>query len=193
MTNIKKISLILQWTFGLYLILLPLASVFFWILSVFLPLKGTFMGELFDQGVFDITTRALGKTYSLYGQDFSWTARLLGLVGDFTHDFFKWVAAFFTFSLLKLYAQGDLFSQKHVHFFKRIGQCMLLYGTFGLVVGGSILGIAVTFDNPPGERLLSISFGSPNIEMIVGAFMITLVGWITLEGFKLRSEQDLTI
>ncbi|NCP61720.1 MAG: DUF2975 domain-containing protein [Alphaproteobacteria bacterium] len=193
MTNIKKISRALQWIFGLYLISSPLASLFFWVLSTFVPLKQTFMGNLFDQGMFEITVRALGKSYSLYGQDFSWNARFLGLLGDFAHDIFKWIAAFYVICLMKLYATGNLFSQKHAFYFKRIGQSLLFYGTFGLVAGDSILGIAVTFDNPVGQRLLSIGFGTPNVEMIVVSLMIILVGWVMLEGFKLRAEQELTI
>jgi len=153
MTNIKKISQTLRWVFGFYLIILPLASLFFWIISALLPLKETFIGSLFDQGMLEVTVRALGKTYPLYGQDFSWSARFLGILGDFSHDIFKWISAFYVMSLLKLYATGDLFSKKHAYFFKRIGQSLLLYGTFGLVVGDSILGIAVTFDNPVGQRL----------------------------------------
>lgn len=193
MKNIKNISQALQWIFAFYLILLPLPSLFFWIVSALLPLKGTFLGNLFDQGGFEITIKALGKAYSLYGHDFSWSARFIGVLGNFFHDIFKWISAFYMISLLKLYTKSNLFSQKHAHFFKRIGQSRLLYGTFGLVVGDSLLGIDVTFDNPIGQRLLSVSFGSPNIEMLVASLMITLVGWIMLEGFKLRSEQELTI
>ncbi len=193
MTRIKNISLLLQWTFGLYLVLLPLGALFFWIISALVPWKGTFIGALFEQNIFDISIRALGKTYSVGEIDFSWTSRLIGLIGDVCQDVFKWVASLYVFMLLKLYATGDLFSKKHAHYFKRIGQFLLLYGTLGLVLGDSFHSVAVTFSNPPGERILAVSFGSPNITMLVMASVITLIGWITLEGFKLRSDQDLTI
>ena len=193
MTRIKNISLLLQWTFGAYLVLLPLGSLFFWIVSALVPWEGTLMGVLFEQGIWDITVRAVGKTYSIVDINFSWAARLIGLIGDFSGECFKWVAALYVFMLLKLYVKEDIFSKIHAHYFKRIGQFILLYGTLGLLLGGSFHSIAVTFNNPPGERILAISFGTPNLTMLVMASVITLIGWVTLEGFKILSEQDLTI
>ena len=193
MTRIKTISLILQWTFGLYLVFLPLSALFFWIISALVPWQGTLIGALFEQEILDITVRAIGKTYSVNDINFPLDARLIGLMGDFCQDSFKWIAALYVFMLLKLYATGDLFSLKHAHYFKRIGQFLLLYGTLGLVLGDSFHSIAVTFKNPPGERILAISFGSPNLTMLVMASVITLIGWVTLEGFKMSAEQELTI
>ena len=193
MTRIKNISLILQWSFGLYLAFIPLSSLFFWVGSAFIPWHGNTLSSLFEPGFLDVTIRALGKTYSVSKLDLLWDARLLGNLGDICLFVFKWIAVLYVFCLMGLYAYGDLFSKKHAHYFKRIGQFLLLYGTLGMALGDSLHSVAFTLSNPPGERILAISFGSPNIAMLMIAGIITLIGWITLEGFKIRSDQDLTI
>lgn len=193
MNKIQKISKILQGAFAVYLILIPLNVLFIWIFSALIPWKETFIGTLFNNGILSADFKALGKIYSIYDIDFSWTARFIGLAGDFFFQIFVWLAAFYVFKLMKLYAAGNLFSRIHALYFKRMGQFLLLYGTVGIIAGDTLHGIAVTIDNPPGQRMLTIGFGSPNVEMIVISMIITLVGWVMLEGFKLRSDHDLTI
>lgn len=193
MNKIQKISKTLQGAFGAYLILSPLTSLFLWIFSALIPWKDTIIGTLFHNNILDISFNALGKTYSIHDIDFSWTARFIGLAGNFVSQIFIWIAALYAFKLMKLYAAGDLFSRVHALYFKRMGQFLLLYGTIGIVGGDTLHAFAVTADNPPGQRMLSIGFGSPNVEMIVISLVITLVGWVMLEGFKLRADQDLTI
>ena len=193
MTRIKNISLILKWAFGLYLVLIPLGSLFFWIVSAYMPWEGNLLSSFFEPGFLDVTIRAVGKTYHVHNLNLPLDARLIGFAGDLCLHVFKWVAVLYVFCLMGLYASGDLFSKRHAHYFKRIGQFLLLYGTVGMALGDSFHSIAVTFINPPGERILAISFGSPNIMMLAMASVITLIGWITLEGFKLRADQELTI
>ena len=193
MTRIKNISLVLKWAFGLYLIMIPLTSIVFWVLSAYLPGGSSFLSGLFESGFLDITMRAVGKTYSANTLTLPLNARLIGLMGDFCLYSFKWVAVLYVFFLMGLYASGNLFSKKHAHYFKRIGQFLLLYGTVGMALGDSFHSVAVTFANPPGQRVLEINFGSPNIMMLVMASVITLIGWITSEAFKLKADQELTI
>ncbi len=193
MTRIKNISLILKWTFGLYLVLLPLGSLFFWVISAYVPWEGNLLSSFFEPGFLDITIKAAGETYHIHKLNLSLDARLIGFLGDLCLYSFKWIAVLYVFHLMSLYGAGDLFSKKHAHYFKRIGQFFLLYGTIGMTLGDSLHSIAVTFANPPGQRLITFGFGSPNIMMLAMASVITLIGWITLEGFKLRADQELTI
>jgi hypothetical protein len=53
--------------------------------------------------------------------------------------------------------------------------------------------LALTFNNPPGQRMISIGFSSTDFSEIVTALMIIVVAWIMDEGRKLKEEQALVI
>ncbi|MCP4221111.1 MAG: DUF2975 domain-containing protein [bacterium] len=47
--------------------------------------------------------------------------------------------------------------------------------------------------NPPGQRILRIGFGSDDITKLVIGLLIILVSWIMNEGRELQEEQQYTV
>ncbi|MFO2648991.1 DUF2975 domain-containing protein, partial [Legionella pneumophila serogroup 1] len=52
---------------------------------------------------------------------------------------------------------------------------------------------ALTFNNPTGERFISITLGSANASTLITAFIILVASWILKEANQLQSDSQLTI
>lgn len=90
--------------------------------------------------------------------------------------------------LFKLYEQGQIFSGMHVRYIKNIGYSLLLSQIITPVYQG-LMGLVLTWHNPPGERLVSMSMDQTNLGIMLIAFMIIFISWIMEEGCKLHEER----
>lgn len=94
--------------------------------------------------------------------------------------------------LFKLYQQGILFDIENIILIKRIAQ---------LMIGGEILSLiyqplitmALSFNNPPGERFISITLSTMNGTNLLTACIIFAAALIMQEARQLQAEQELTI
>jgi len=89
--------------------------------------------------------------------------------------------------LFKLYEQGHIFSEKHVRYIRHIGYSLLLSQIITPIYQG-LMGLVLTWRNPPGERLVSMSFDQSNLGIMFMAFMIIFISWIMAEGCKLGKQ-----
>ncbi|WP_299294715.1 hypothetical protein [uncultured Tateyamaria sp.] len=58
------------------------------------------------------------------------------------------------------------------------------------VAGNTVIVGALTWDNPAGQRALSIGFGSTEILLVLAGCLVTLFGWIQFEAARLRAENE---
>ena len=94
--------------------------------------------------------------------------------------------------LLKLYREGIIFSAAHVLLFKRLGQALICYGITG-ILHTTGLGLVMTMNNPPGQRMLTLGMGSDDISLFVVAAVVLMLSWVMDEGRKQAEEQALTV
>lgn len=102
---------------------------------------------------------------------------------------------FIIYSLIKLfrlYEAGEIFSMRNVEYIRNIGYALLAVEIVNPVYQG-VLGVMLTWNNPPGHKFASVTLDQTNIGMVLTALLVILISWIMAEGCKLREEQQLTV
>ncbi len=86
-------------------------------------------------------------------------------------------------------AMGAVFTSGTARLVQRIGAALL--GLAALhIVGYSVVTVALTWHNPPGQRALAIGFGSTEIILVLAAGLVTLFGWIQAEAARISLENE---
>ena len=181
--KIKKVSLIFRWLFTALLIMVPLVHILSWFNA---PLPTDISGKLGLFIMFPIPKslqilHALSLSTKIYG--FLITAIPI-LVIEFI--------LYFLIRLFKLYEHAEIFSVQNVRYIKKIGYALLINQIVTIICDG-FLSVILTWNNPPGLRILRLTLSGMNAGMILTAFIIILISWIMAEGCRLREEQQLTI
>lgn len=193
MQRIKKISHLFRFFFTAYLFFLPLLILFHWFVTTSDWIKGTGIETVMNNGGMYMEIPGGGGNIKFHEHHFSLPAKLIGLFGSAIINGIFMVGVYYLIQLFKLYEKGSVFTRQHVHYFKKIGIVLVIYSTLGIMLSNMIFVLAATFDNPPGQRILSLGFGTTNVEVLVIAGLIILTSWIMAEGFKLKEEHELTI
>lgn len=94
--------------------------------------------------------------------------------------------------LFSFYKKGDIFSFAHVSIFKKTSKA-LIWWVFLSILYESAKSVLFTLSNPPGQRLLSVGFGSPEITTLVVAGIVFIIARVMDEGRILSEEQRLTV
>ncbi len=94
--------------------------------------------------------------------------------------------------LFRLYEQGDLFEEENIKLIKSISIYMILGELFQLLYQ-PLISAALSFNNPIGERVANISFGTTNITTLITACIILVASWVVEEANRLKSDSHLTI
>ncbi|MDF1794921.1 MAG: DUF2975 domain-containing protein [Coxiellaceae bacterium] len=183
MHKIQRISKIFKWILKITFLVLPLLMVIFWIdaptpVSTMAASNGFALSYIPDGlhifGPLSITTKTL--------------AFLLGLVPLAVHLF----VLYFLIRLFTLFERGVIFSELCVKNIRYIGYTLFV-GQLISPMYQALLSLTLTWNNPVGQRVASISFSGTNIGILLTAFLIILISWIMAEGYKIKQEQQLTI
>ena len=94
--------------------------------------------------------------------------------------------------LFDLYARGEFFGPGNVAYYRSIGYGLIIQQALSLPEGG-LLALALTWNNPVGERIFTLGVDDANVSLVVVGLMIILVSRIMDEGRKMSEEQQLTI
>lgn len=189
MEKIKRVSLFFRIIFQIIFILSPIILIIGWINA---PNSLSLLGGAINLNIIPRTYLGLGFHNTAILHELNASEKLLGfLVGSMP----LLVELFILYSLIKLfklYEQGEIFSLQNVRYIRNIG--------YGLLVGQIIhpiyeflMGIVLTWRNPPGHRFASMTLDQTNIGILLTAVLVILISWIMAEGCKLREEQQLTI
>jgi hypothetical protein len=89
----------------------------------------------------------------------------------------------------KNYQKGDVFSGINARYFRQIGWMFIFYGLVSKTLHDSLMTLATTLNNAPGERQISLGFGSPNLEALFCGAVVIVISWVMLEASKLHDEQ----
>ncbi len=89
--------------------------------------------------------------------------------------------------LFGVYRLGQIFSAEAVEHLYRFARALLLYAVLS-IPGETLLVLALTISNPPGERLLSFGVNLFEISMLVlgGAFLV--ISWVMREAGRMAEE-----
>lgn len=95
-------------------------------------------------------------------------------------------------TLFGCYAKGQIFTSENTAYIRRTAMAFLGIAFMSILVNTASI-LVLTASNPPGQKLLSVSFGTPQISDILTGMILVVIAWIMDEGQKLREEVDYTV
>lgn len=85
------------------------------------------------------------------------------------------------------YRRAEILTNPCAHHITRIGQWLM--GAAGMALAlPTLQGLALTFDNPPGARVLSISASSNTVAVFLIAGLLTVIGWALRDAARIADE-----
>ncbi len=94
--------------------------------------------------------------------------------------------------LFSFYREGVIFTFAHVMIFRNTARALIGWTVLSILYE-SVKSVLFTMGNPPGQRVLSVTFGSPEMTTLVVAGIVFVIAWVMDEGRILSEEQKLTV
>ena len=95
-------------------------------------------------------------------------------------------------NLFRSYERNEIFSLDNVMSYQKLGYS-LFYWVGASVVYGALMSVILSFNNPPGDRMLAIGFVGVDFLTLVLGFIILIISWVMKEGYILADENSHTI
>lgn len=173
--RITRLSRRLRRLLQLCIFILPLVPVLFW-------LGYNHMPQVMHESVFP---GSFPSTLPL-------NSRLIALAGGLPATVILVFALLNLGRLFALYERGIYFQDENVRLFRTLAR-LALFSVIADVVNKTVMELARTINNPPGERLLSISLSSDHIKLMIVAAIVMLIGMVIDEGRRINDEMELTV
>ena len=122
----------------------------------------------------------------------SLSGRLMGLVITMLPTGVAMWGAFHLMRLFRYYEQGLIFKLVNVQCFKKLSRVLIWWFAAG-IVHRSLLGVALTLHNPPGQRVLAVDLGAPDLTALLLGIILAVIAWVMEEGRRLQKDQELTV
>jgi len=187
-TRIQKYAKFFRAIFWLALIICPLFVGIIWLSGGEVSLGDGQFETVLDM-FFDNVS--IDETY-MPAFPLPWSSRLLGLAASMIPLGIGMLSLWWLIRLFSCFTIGEIFTENTVKYIRRLGWTMVA-GVAAAPIYEALLTIVLTIHNPPGKRLVSISFESADLEELITAGVIILVSWIMEEGRKLRKADELTV
>ncbi len=188
MPHIQKVSSYLIWMFNVLLIALPLWIIAIWILVEWEPFKNLIAQGFISKPI--ETPEGIINLAHLKLTPLSWS---IGIFGDFVILVPILLGLLVLKHLFQNYRDGNIFSLENAQKYKYLGWLFFLNGLFIIPISNMLMILTATLSNPPGHRYISLSFGTPNLEVLFFGMLVIVISWIMAEGYKLQEDQSLTI
>ena len=177
-TYSRYIRLILQ----LLIILTPIVTLYFWLTvqsdNDFLTSMGIIQ---LGYDITDFTQQPLTVSTRLW----AFTASMLpcGILIYAFHVLAK---------LFGCYERADVFTLDTAKYFQKLGRIFFFWAFSNFVYSG-LISVALSFNNPPGERILALSFVGLDVMAIFCGFIVLTIAWVMKEAQLLADEHQHTI
>jgi len=90
--------------------------------------------------------------------------------------------------LFDFYTRGLIFTAENIRCLRGFA-----LATLGIALvkpmAGALMSVVLTMTNPPGQRMLSVSFGSSELTTLFVGCVFLIIAWIMDEGRELAEEQ----
>jgi len=172
--RIKSLSTKLRYILTFLLFFLPFITLMYWLFFNSWPLS-----------LREIAPIPMGKALSFQEKGIGLVVSVLPLMLE--------ISAILTLTkLFHLYEKGLIFTADNVQCFRKLGKILILW-FIAYPLYTAILSVALTFRNPPGERMLSISLDSADITALIVGIMLMVISWVMDEARMLEEEVTHTI
>ena len=166
----------------LFLFLLPVGIVYFW-LTIQTQYSYLSMTGLVQFGL-DI--------HELTQSSLSMQTRLISIFVSLLYSLILMRALILLMTLFNRYKNGDIFTQENTQLYKKLG-FSVFYWIIAGVLYNAVMTVVLSFNNPPGQRILSVSFTGVDLLSLFVGFLIVMVSWVMQEAYKIRDENIHTI
>lgn len=188
MEKIRKISNGLLLLLRVYLILFIVFQVLQWGF-----LRTEFVQSLVAQGLLLPPFRFGDRLVSF--EEVQWTALTQGLafLGSLVESFPLLMGLYLVQKIFLKYRQGSIFTVENAKHYRSLGFLFFVHAFLAKPLGFALLILGVTLNQPPGERVLSLSFGTGNMNSIILGLLVIVISWVMQEGSRLEEEQRLVV
>lgn len=94
--------------------------------------------------------------------------------------------------LFSFYKSGVIFSYEHVSLFRKTAKALVMWVIFSMIYE-SAKSVLFSIGTPPGQRIVSVGFGSAELTTLVVVGIVFFIAWIMDEGRILTEEKELTV
>lgn len=182
MQKIQSYSRKIRCTIQLLICLLPLGVIYYWMTAQ------TEMDFISRFGIVSVTHEISAYT----ALPLTIETRVFAIIASFLPVGVLLYGMSVLVKLFRRYETGDIFSVDTANYYRRLGFAFFFWVIANLVFGG-LISVILSFNNPPGERILSLSLGSVDIVTVLCGFMILTVGWVMREAQLIAEEHQHTI
>jgi len=182
MHNIQKQSRRVRLFLQCLLPVIPAAIIYFW-MTVQTPFD-----ILSAAGIVELSL----DIESLTQTPLSNTTRLLALFTSLLLYGIVLYALTILIRLFRNYENGEIFSLENATYYQKLGYCLFYWVAAGLVYGG-VMSVVLSFNNPPGDRILMLSFEGLDLLTLVLGLIVIIISWVMREGYKIADENNRTI
>jgi hypothetical protein len=89
--------------------------------------------------------------------------------------------------LFRGYAKGEVLTAQSADHIRRIGQFLVALAGLGVILP-TLQGVALTADNPTGQRVLAITLTSDSIGFALAGGLLIVIGWAMAEAARAAEE-----
>lgn len=100
------------------------------------------------------------------------------------------IGLFFLRKIFLNYKIGEVFNVANSKYYNYLGWAFFLDALLAKPINGILTTLASTLSNPVGERYITISFGTPNLEALFYGLLIIVIAKVMLEASKIQEEQQ---
>ncbi|MFT5133485.1 MAG: hypothetical protein ACI9SC_001957 [Gammaproteobacteria bacterium] len=175
LARIKRISGKFRLLFTVLLIFIPVMILAYWL----------FFNDLPEGFTSELPPLVISNTLAL-------STRLLAFIVSLIPTSIAIYGIFNLRELFTLYEKGIIFTTANVKCIRRLGYA-LIYWTFSKIPFMALISIVLSHNNPPGERMVSIGFGSTDFVTLVTGAIVLIISWVMSEASKLEDEQAHTV
>ncbi len=135
-----------------------------WLMIILLPLAGILVWVYPDEfGIIGIVPFGVVEFSQL-----TWWKKVGGVLLTFIPIAFLVTGFAALSSMFSIYGKGEIFSLQGARYFKTFAKCFFFSTLFSPVVH-TLTVLLMTIDFPPGERALSVTLGSHDLESVLFA------------------------
>ncbi|PTO71086.1 DUF2975 domain-containing protein [Vibrio splendidus] len=180
MSNIQKQSRRVRLLLQSFLALTPIMVCYFW-LTIETPYDFISATGLYYYDLGHLTMLPL-----------SMTTRTVAAFTSLAMSSILMYALMVLIRLFRNYERGEIFSLENAMSYQKLGYS-LFYWVLGSVIYSSLMSVILSFNNPPGERILGISFVGMDFLTLILGIIILIISWVMKEGYILADEHSQTI
>lgn len=174
----RRVRIVLQ---GL-LILAPLLTLYYW-LTV-----STDMDYLFRSGIIETDLDPM----IFANQSLTFTTRVWAFVASLLPCGILMYALKQLINLFQYYERQEIFTLSTTSHYQKLGY-VFFYWAAGAFVYSGLISVILSFNNPPGERVLSLTFTGIDLLSILCGFVVLIISWVMTEAQKIADEHMHTV